>query len=552
MPDTTDALKDTRPIWEVVIPAGAVIAVLCVLIYLYPVASKIALDATFSFISNNFGSFYLWFNLFLTGLAAFFIFSRYGNIKFGPKGEAPQFSNMKWISMMFCAGVAGAVMFWSIAEPLYNLNSPPRHLEPLSLDAFKWSTTYVLFHWGPFTWVWYVICSLPICYMYYKRGTPLLRLSAACEDGLGKRLCDKVGPIIDIAFCIGLIASNTAVMGISIPIVANALAAVFGIEPTIHVQLICLVVGSLIFTVSVALGLEKGASRLAAANVFIALAMIFFALVVGPTRFIFDNFTNAVGTIFSHYFEMSLATDPHDLSEGAAHFPQTWTIFYSLWMASYGPFMGLFIARISKGRTVRQIVSMGVICGVIGSWLIHSVFGGFTLHLQLTNTFDAAGHLAQFKNPTQTVVMVLSYLPMKSLVLIGYCLFSTIFLATSLDASASSLAAACTRRLGSDGQPSMPHRFFWAVLTALLPAVLLYLESIEPMKTFGNVSGACMILVIIPLLLSWFMMLKSENAVALKYDDLAQASGSATPGAAPQSSGVAAEATVDEASLTRT
>jgi BCCT family betaine/carnitine transporter len=404
-------------------------------------------------------------------------------------------------------------MFWSIAEPLYNLIAPPRGVAPLSLEAFKWSTTYVLFHWGPFTWVWYAVCALPMCYMYYKRGLPVLRISAACEEGIGKNAGRSVGTLIDIFFCIGLIASNTAVMGISIPIVANALAEVFGIAPTVNLQLVCLAVGSCIFTVSVALGLEKGAARLAAANVFIALAMIAFVLVVGPTRFIFDNFTNAVGTMFSHYLEMSLATDPHDMSAGARHFPQNWTIFYSLWMASYGPFMGLFIARISRGRTIRQIAAATVICGSLGSWLIHSVFGGFTLNLQLSGVFDAAGHLAQFKNPTQTMVLVLSHLPFRSLVLIGYCFFSTIFLATSLDASASSLAAACTRKLGGDGQPAMVHRFFWALLTACLPAALLYLNSIDPMKTFANVSGACMILVIIPLILSLRKMLLTDTAV---------------------------------------
>ncbi len=512
--------KDLRPIWEVVIPAGLIIAVLCVVIYLYPAESQNMLSATFSFISNNLGAGYLWFNLFLTGLAAFFLFSRYGNVKFGGKDEAPAFSNGKWISMMFCAGVAGAVMFWSIAEPLYNLNSPAMNAEPMSLDAFRMATPYVLFHWGAFTWVWYVICALPICYMYYKRGTPVLRLSAACKEGIGKCADGPVGTVIDIFFCIGLIASNTAVMGISIPIVADALGAVFGIEPTINVQLICLVVGSLIFTVSVALGLEKGASRLAALNVLIALGVITYALIVGPTRFIFDNFTNSIGTMLSNYFSMSLATDPHDLAANARHFPQNWTIFYSLWMASYGPFMGLFIARISKGRTIRQIVGLGVLSGIVGSWLIHSVFGGFTLDLQLTGVFDAAGHLAATKNPTQTVVMVLGHLPLPSVVLLAYCAFSTIFLATSLDASASSLAAACSRRLGADGVPSMGHRFFWAILTALLPAVLLYLQSIEPMKTFGNVSGACMILVIIPLLISLYKMLRTEDPLALKYQDL--------------------------------
>ena len=513
---STDVQSDLRPDLRIVIPAALVVLFVCIPFVTHPQASNAVLNAMFSFLSEYLGSYYLWFTLFLAGLAAFFTFSRYGNVKFGAKDEKPAFTDFQWVSMMFCAGVAGAVMYWSIAEPLFNLRTPPMGATPFSPEAYKWSTAYVLFHWGPLTWVWYAICALPICFMYYKRQRPVLRISSACEPLLGeKHSSGLVGRVIDIFFVIGLIASNAAVMGISVPIVAQALSTVFGIEPTLTLQLLYLAFSACIFTASVAMGLEKGAARLANANVVIAIAVIIYAFVVGPTNFIIKNFTNAVGTMLGNYFQMSLSTEPHT----ASTFPQDWTIFYALWMASYGPFMGLFIARISKGRTIRQIVSMGVVFGMLGSWMIHGVFGGYTLYMQLHGGFDAAQYLVD-NGPIKAVVAVLATLPLANIVLLAYCMFSTIFLATSLDASAYTLAASCTRRLKMGENPSVAHRFFWAIVSAALPAALLFIGGIEPMKTFGNVSGALMILVIVPLVLSLFKMIKEEDPIALKYPEI--------------------------------
>ncbi|NJB66498.1 BCCT family betaine/carnitine transporter [Desulfobaculum xiamenense] len=515
---STHASKVSTPTADlrIALPAAAVILCASALFILFPQRSAMALDAVFRAITTNFGSLFLWCTLLLTGLAIYFIFGRYGNVRFGGADEKPAFSDFSWISMMFCTGVAGAVMYWAVAEPLFTLSSPPMHAEPFSADAYGWATTYVLFHWGPLTWSWYVICALPVCYMHHKRHSPVLRISAACRDALGPRVDGLPGRIIDIFFCIGLVGSNCAVMGISVPIIAHSLSRTLGVEPTLGLQFGILGLSTVVFSASVALGLERGIARLSHLNVCIALALVAFGLFAGPTLFIVDNFTNAVGQLLSHFPAMSLWTDPHT----SGTFPQDWTVFYALWMASYGPFMGLFIARISRGRTVRQIVSLGMVSGILGGWLIHGVFGGFALHQQLTGAVDGVAILRE-SGAAQAVVAMLGSLPCGTLVLGAYCVFSTIFLATSVDSSAYALSAACTRRMRPGDNPSVSHRFFWAFLQALLPGSMLLVGGLGPMKTWANIAGSLMIVVIVPMLLSLAAMLRSEDTVALKYPELA-------------------------------
>lgn len=507
--------QNSRADATIIVPSTIFILCISLFFILWPDQSGIYLKQVFNGITTYFGSVFLWCTLAFTLLAAYLACSRWGNIKFGEKDEKPAFSDFSWIAMMFCTGVAGAVMYWSIAEPLFNLINPPMEAEPFSPEAFKWAGTYVLFHWGPLTWSWYVVCALPICYMYYRRKSPVLRVSSACREVLGKRVDGWMGKTIDAFFCIGLVASNTAVMGVSIPIIAFSLSQTFGIEPSFSLQLGVLAISTVIFSSSVALGLEKGIARLSHINVIIALCLVVYTLTVGPTTFIIDNFTNSFGTLVSNYFRMSLWTAPHT----SCRFPQDWTVFYALWMASYGPFMGLFIARISRGRTVRQIIVMGLLSGMLGAWLIHGVFGGYTLSQQSCEGIDAAAIL-QEQGPAMAVVSVLQSLPGGSIVLLAYCVFSTIFLATSVDSSAYTLSTVCTRHLPIGGNPAMWHRMLWAFLQALLPASMLFIGGFEPMKTWANIAGCLMLFAIIPMVLSFFKMIKDEDPIALKYPEI--------------------------------
>ncbi|WP_320006561.1 BCCT family transporter [Maridesulfovibrio sp.] len=501
---------DLRPDLKILVPATLVLLGIIACSILFTETSEKVLKAAYSVFTHNTGTLYLWVTVGMMILCVFFMFSSYGNIKFGDENEKPEFNNFSWIAMMFCSGVAGAVMFWSIVEPLFNLAYPPKFAEPLSRESFEWAMSYVLLHWGPVTWPWYMVTALPICYMFYKRKKPVLRISAAAEPILGDKVNGGIGKGIEIFFIIGLMFSNAAVMGVSVPIVNHALAQTLGIEPSFTLEMIILAISAVIFTASVSMGLNKGIKLLSDANVVIALSMVFFCLVAGPTVFIMDNFTSSFGHMVGNFWDMIFWTDPY--TEGT--FPQDWTIFYALWMASYGPFMGLFIARISRGRTVRNVIGMGLAGGIAGSYMIHAVFGGYTMWAQLTGVVDAVGVLKASGGPA-ALVAVLSTLPAGSFVLIGYCIFSTIFLATSVDSCAYVISCSATTRLVPGHEPTRGHRFYWAIVQAGLALAAITMGGLGPVKIFANFSGALMLIPIAFAVAAWFKMVKEDNALMM-------------------------------------
>lgn len=498
---------DLSPDKKILIPATLVLIGIIACSTLFTEQFEQILKTTYGVFAKSTGTWYLWVTVLMMLLSGYFMFSKYGQIKFGEKDEKPEFNNYSWISMMFCSGVAGAVMFWSIAEPLFNLAYPPQFAEPLSRQSYEWAMSYVLLHWGPVTWPWYVVTALPICYMFYNRKKPVLRISSAAEPVLGEKVNGPIGKGIEIFFIIGLMFSNATVMGVSVPIVNHALAATLNIEPSFTLEMIILAVSAVIFTASVSMGLKKGIKVLSDTNVVIALSMVFFCLVAGPTVFIVDNFTSSFGHMLNNFFGMVFWTDPY--TKGS--FPQDWTIFYALWMASYGPFMGLFIARISRGRTVRQVIGLGLAGGITGSYLIHAVFGGYTLYAQLNGVVDAVGVLKASGGPA-ALVAVLQSLPAGSIVLIGYCIFSTIFLATSVDSCAYIISCAATTKLAVGHEPTRGHRFYWAAIQAGLALAAITLGGIGPVKIFANFAGALMLVPIAFLVLSWFKMTREDNA----------------------------------------
>ncbi len=503
------AFPPTSPGVDMRIAAPAAIVLLSIVAgsILAPEASEKVLQSIYGPFAKHTGAFYLWVTFIMIALSAFFACSRFGSIRFGEPGEKPEFSDSAWIAMMFCSGVAGAVMFWSIVEPLWNLAAPPQYAAALSREAYDWSLAYVLLHWGPVTWPWYAMTALPICYMFYRMKTPVLRISSVAEPVLGAKAANGwIGRGIEIFFIVGLIFSNTAVMGVSLPIVAHAFGTLTGLEPSFNMQVCILVVSTAIFTTSVTLGLKKGIKVLSYANVVIAVTMILFAFVTGPSTQIVNSFTNAFGKMCNHFFEMLFWTAPWQESS----FPQDWTIFYALWMASYGPFMGLFIARISRGRTVRQVVLMSICGGVAGSFLIHGVFGSYTLYAQQNGLVDAVAVLKAQGGPA-ALIAVLQTLPCSSLILVGYCLFSTIFLATSVDSSAYIISCSASSRLEAGADPSFGNRFFWAILQGGLALAVISLGGLGAAKIFGNFSGALMLLPIGIAIVAWFKFIGKHD-----------------------------------------
>ncbi|MDL2267387.1 BCCT family transporter [Desulfovibrio sp. OttesenSCG-928-G15] len=500
---------DLRQDPYIIIPCTLILLLIVAVAIMNPEGAEAILKGIYGPFATHTGALYLWVTFGMIALSAYFVCSRYGDICFGEPDEKPEFTNGAWLALMFCSGVAGAVMFWSIVEPLWNIAAPPQYAEPLSRQAFDWSLSYVLLHWGPVTWPWYVIVALPICYMYHRLRKPVLRISGVAEPVIGKKAtAGWAGRALEIFFIIGLLFSNTAVMGVSLPIVAEAFAALTGLENNFGLQLAILGVSAAIFTTSVSLGLKAGIKTLSYINAVIAVSMVTYAFLVGPSTQILNNFTNSMGMMVGNFFEMLFWTSPWQ----AESFPQDWTVFYALWMASYAPFMGLFIARISRGRTVRQVILMGIFGGIAGSYLIHGVFGTYTLNAQHTGLVDAVAIL-KASGGSAALIAVLQTLPLPQIILVGYCMFSTIFLATSVDSSAYIVACASTRKLTVGAEPSLFSRFFWAILQTALALAIICIGGLGVVKIFANFAGALMLAPIVIAIIAWFKFIKHHDIV---------------------------------------
>lgn len=498
--------NDLRPDKYIFWPAVLSIILISIPMLIYPKSSEEIIGAIYAPFAANFGTLYLWITIGLIGLCVYFACSRYGDIKFGEPDEKPEFSLFSWVAMIFSSAVGGAIMFWAIVEPLTDIMSPPQYAEAMSTQAYDWSLAYLLMHWGPNAWCTYFITALPIAYMFHIRRHPVLRISSTAEMVLGRQSRGIIGRITDIFYIIGMLFCTAVTMCISLPTVAAALHTVFGIEASFRLEITVLAVSSVIAGYTVWAGLSKGIKRLADINVIVALAMVAYAAICGPTASLLDIFTNGIGKWLGNYWNMTFWTSPFSNST----FPRDWTIFYALFWAGFGPFMGLFIARISRGRTVREIIGWGMAGCCAGGFLVHGVFGSYTLYVQYHGIVDAVSILRESGGPA-AMMAVLDTLPFSKIVLLIYCAFSTFFLATTVNSGCYVVSAVATTRIGINDDPARWHRTFWAVVQTLLALGLLSIGGLGVAKIFGNFAGAFMVLPTMLVTISWLKIIKRDG-----------------------------------------
>lgn len=504
---------DLRAEWGIFIPSLVIILLISLPAVLFPKAAEDFLTAVYQPFARNFGTLYLWVTVGIIGLCVFFAASRYGDIKFGEPDEEPEFKLTSWIAMIFCSGVGGAIMFWGITEPLWDIMIPPQNAEPMSIQAYDWSLAYLLLHWGPNAWCTYLITALPIAYMFYIKKEPFLRVSTATEMIIGSRMAQGIpGRCIDVFFVLGLMFCTAVTMCLSLPTVTHSLNSVFGISPDLGTQIATLAFSGLIAGFTVYKGLSKGIKWLSDFNVILALILVVYCAVCGPTVTLFNIFTNAFGKLLGNYPNMVFWTDPW----GGGSFPQDWTIFYALFWAGLGPFMGLFIARISRGRTIREIIGWGMTGAVAGGCLMHGVFGSYALYVQHAGILDAVTILKE-QGGAAAMIAVLGTLPYKDLVLMMYCILSTIFLATTVNAGSYVVASTATRRLHPGSEPHRVHRTFWCGVQCVLALGLLSMGGLGVAKMFGNFSGALMAIPVLLLVACWFKIIRTQGKYMLKH-----------------------------------
>lgn len=433
---------------------------------------------------------------------------KYGKVKLGGPQDQPEFSRFSWGGMLFTASMGTSIMFWSIVEPLYYYMGPPFGIEGETNEAAEYAVSYGLFHWGISAWALYALPAVVMAYSFYIRKNPSLKISAACKGVLGKHADGFVGKTIDVLVIWSMIGGLGTSLALGVPMVSAVLGNLIGVEPSLTLNIVIIIIWTIIFSSSAYLGLYKGIRRLSDWNVYMALGLAIFVIVTGPTLFILSYFTNSMGVMLDNFLKMSLYTDP--INQGG--FPQSWTVFYWAWFAATAPFIGIFVARISKGRTIRELIFHVLLWGSVGSWLYFGVFGGYGMNLQLTGKVDLLDILKNDSEPS-VIVAVLNSLPFPFIVSTFFVILGFIFLATSLDSASYVIASVATKKLNDHAQPARWHRLLWGIMLSALAIGLTIVGGLKVVQTSS-------VLVSVPVLMMYFLMAISLIRWLKKDEDL--------------------------------
>lgn len=503
-PDGAD--ESPRIDWFIFFAGSFLLAMVVVPIVVEPEWSATMIDFAFGFITTDVGIWYV-----ITACVIFFFLiglaiSSKGRIILGPPGEEPAYSRFAWVAMLFCTGIGAALVYWGATEWTFYYQAPPFSVEPRSNEAIIWASTYGIFHWGPFAWALYCLPTVAFCISYHYRNAPILRLSAACAGVLGKHSDGWPGRVIDLLFIVGLLGTAATGLAFGVELVTSALTRVSDLPDDYRTQLGVMLLVTMLIAYSVYRGLDKGIKVLSVINAVLALALIVFVFVVGPTRFILEMGMVSIGHMTQNFLKMITWTDPLERS----NFVESWTIFYWAWWLALGPFVGMFVAKISRGRSLREVIFGMIGWGSLGCALFFIVLGNYALDLELTGAYAVVQHVNEH-SPSSAIAAIIDRLPLGSFLLVYLAVIGIIFAATTYDSATYTLAAGSTRYLKPDQHPARAHRVYWAFALGMLPSVLLFIGGLKPLQTASIVASLPLLFVYGLLLVSITRMLKEPR-----------------------------------------
>ena len=452
-------------------------------------------SAILNFINGSLGWFYILdFNIFVL-VAMYFAFSRFGKIKLGGPFALPEFSTPSWYAMLLSAGLGIGLMFWGVAEPIYHFTAPPPlfDVEPGTADAGKAALATTYLHWGIHGWALYGLVALALGFFAYNRGLPLTFRSIFYPI-LGPRIYGPWGHAIDILTVIATLFGLATSLGFGAQQAAAGLNKLFGAPDNLLFQIILILGITGLATISVVAGLDAGVKRLSELNIWLAGAFLIFVLLVGPTLFVLSLFTQSLG----YYVQVLPEFAFWNAAFSETQWQAWWTIFYWGWWISWSPFVGMFIARISKGRSVRELLVGVIFLPSILCFLWMSVFGGSAINLQMTGERDVA--TAVNENVATALFDMLEAFPLTSIVSFVGVLLLISFFVTSSDSG-----SLVVDHLTSGGKLDSPklQRVFWAVMEGLVAIALLIGGGLAALQTAAVSIG--LPFAVILLIMCWSM-----------------------------------------------
>jgi glycine betaine transporter len=448
--------------------------------------------------------------VFVLSTAAFLVFvlylcvSPYGRIRLGADEDRPEFRTFSWIAMMFSAGMGIGLMFFGVAEPISHLAAPPLGLaKPGTEEAAARAMEYTYFHWALHPWALYAIVGLALGYFCFRKGLPNL-ISSVFRPLLGDRVNGPIGKAIDILAIFATMFGSATSLGLGALQINSGLNFVWGVNASTGLAVVIIVVLTLLFVVSAISGVERGVQWLSNFNMLLAIVLLGFILIVGPTVYIFGTLVEGTGDYLAGLVGRSFRTGVY----GGAEWLGDWTIFYWVWWMSWTPFVGTFLARISKGRTIREFV-IGVLLIPSGvSFVWFAILGGAAINLQLTGQANLTDAVAK---PEVALFTLLEQFPLASVTSIIVIVLVAVFFVSGADAASIVMGMLTCRGIL---EPPRAIVAFWGTAMGGVAITLLLAGGLETLQQAAIVAGAPFALVMIVLCVSFYKALREEEIPA--------------------------------------
>lgn len=457
------------------------------------------------FITQELGWFYLISATTFLIVSLFLVVSPYGNIKLGKPDEKPEYNYPTWFAFLFTAGMGIGLVFWGVAEPMYHFYYPPNE-NITEFQAAGQALRYSFFHWGLHPWAIYAIVALVLAYFQFRKGYSGV-ISATMRPLIGDRVEGPIGTMINVLVVFATIIGVATSLGFGTMQISGGLSQLSSAIPnSFMTQLVIIVIITILYMLSAQTGLDRGIRILSKTNVYLAIALMLFVLFLGPTTYIMGAFTQTFGNYLQNIVSMSFRMDPFDPEK---NWVQGWTIFYWAWWISWAPFVGTFIARVSRGRTIREFVIGVLAVPTLFSALWFSVFGGTAISFDMNDNMGIM-NIIESSGMEVALFSVLQQFPLSTFISIIAIFLICSFFITSADSATFVLGMQTTN--GSLNPPNSV-KMVWGIIQSAAAAVLLASGGLGALQTAAIIAALPFTFIMILMIVSLFKELRREHII---------------------------------------
>ncbi|PCJ19553.1 MAG: glycine/betaine ABC transporter permease [Candidatus Cloacimonadota bacterium] len=458
-------------------------------------------------ISSFFNTYFSWFYILTTsGILLYLIylsFSRFANIVLGDPDSKPEFSNLSWISMLFSAGMGVGLLFWGVAEPIIHFTKPPL-ADPNTIVAARQALMHTAFHWGLHGWGVYTACAVCIAYFSFRKGKKYLISSCVIDLFENKSIRYFVKTFVDLTSVLAVIMGMSASLGMGLKQMGTGLNLLTGLNTnSFEGYLVILIIVTICFLLSAGTGLEKGIKYLSNANMLVAAGLLLFVFCVGPKLYMINTFVDSTGVYLSNLINLSFRMIPMDKDYNTWF--ENWTILYFTWWIAWTPFVGVFIARISKGRTIQQVILGSLFIPTIFTLIWFAVFGGSAIYLEMNKILDL-GEIVS-KDTVAATFSFLKFYPYYTLTASVTIVLIFTFLVTSAD-SATFVISMMTSE--GDLNPTLKIKLVWGITMSLVTIILLKGGGLPAIQAVALMAAFPFSFILIMMLISLYKELNKE------------------------------------------